>query len=76
MFLYVYTLRRLRFYFFTSGLVKQNNNTKFLTSVDIFMQRVVNRFLFRFSIVFKNNRFVFGKNYRFFKNDPLILENE
>jgi len=48
-------------------LVKQNNNTKVLTSVDIFMQRVVNRFLFRFSIVFKNDRFVFGKKLLFLK---------
>ena len=48
-------------------MVKQNNNTKVLTSVDIFMQRVVNRFLFRFSIVFKNDRFVFGKKLLFLK---------
>ena len=33
--------------------------------------------VFRFSIVFKNDRFVFGKN-DLFKNDPLVLnfENE
>jgi len=37
------------------------------TIIDQYVCRVVNRFLFLFSIVFKNDRFVFGKKRSFWK---------
>ena len=38
-----------------------------VSEVSFLVGRVVNRFLFRFSIVFKNDHFVFGKTIVFLK---------